>query len=190
MGEQVADERIPGDAGTPGTHGDAGAHPGRDRLRLVSEGRVAGGYRVWVAELAAMLSDQGFPTLGIDFAPSAIKLAGASHLTGPRSANLQFEVVDICADTSGLGVFENLIDSGCFHCLNLASHPDYCRNVGAMSAMGAPFLMVCGLGGVSAAQRETLVRRALGEYFLVDEVHNGGGSEGLALLDDSSLILP
>ena len=132
-------------------------------------------------DMAAMLAARGFDTLGIDFAPAAIELARESHLGHEPITSLRFEVADLVTDTTGLGVFENFVDRGCFHCLDVSDHGGYGRSVAAMSAPGARFLMICGLGAVSAATREKHVRAALEEFFVLEGVEDGGGADGLAL---------
>lgn len=129
--------------------------------------------------MSAIMARNGFPTLGIDFAPSAIELARSTHARA--TDDLRFEVADICAHEVELGSFENVIDRGCFHCLHPADHAAYGRNVAALCVKGASFLMICGLGSVSASDRQRVVHDALGHAFEIEAVEDGGALEGLAL---------
>lgn len=117
-------------------------------------------------ELAAWIATQGFDTVGVDYAPSAIQRARSQIEEG--QANLLFEVVDICGPTPDLGTFECMIDRGCFHGLDPSDHPDYVRNVATLSRPGSRLLVMCRLRELSRERRVEQVTEALKEHFSVE----------------------
>lgn len=119
-------------------------------------------------ELAAWIAAQGFDTVGVDYAASAIERA-RSHME-PSQANLRFELVDMCGPAPDLGTFESLFDRGCFHGLHPTDHPDYARNVAALSRTGSRFMMMCRLRELSREGRVRQVADALEEHFAVERV--------------------
>lgn len=114
------------------------------------------------------MAAQGFDTVGVDYAPSAIQRA-RSHIEEGQT-NLRFEVVDICGSAPDLGTFECMIDRGCFHGLDPADHADYARNVVALSRPGSRLIVMCRLRELSQQGRVEQVAEALREHFVVKRV--------------------
>ena len=89
--------------------------------------------------VAAWMADRGFCVTGVDFTETAIERARARHTE--TSANLEFEVADICGDTAPGSGFNALVDRGCFHGIPKALRKHYVRNVVTCSTEGARFLL-------------------------------------------------
>jgi len=90
-------------------------------------------------DVAAWLAGRGFPTVGVDIAPSAVALARKTH--GEIPGRLAFLVADVCdGPVPGRG-FGVLVDRGCFHQLDPRDRAAYAANLAAASAPNARFLL-------------------------------------------------
>ncbi len=131
-------------------------------------------------ELTSRLADLGYPSTGVDFASSAIERARVEYSGAEGAADVRFEVVDICGDTSHLGTFDALIDRGCFHGLHKGQHASYVKNVAAMCEPGAPFLLMCQVRDASPRARSQQVEAAFGSAFTIErteETFIGSGAK-------------
>lgn len=90
-------------------------------------------------DVAAWLAGRGFPSVGVDIAPSAIELAKRTH--GEMPGKLEFLASDVCADPIPGGQFGVLVDRGCFHQLDARDRGDYARNLATAAAPDARFLL-------------------------------------------------
>ncbi|MBK6316735.1 MAG: class I SAM-dependent methyltransferase [Blastocatellia bacterium] len=90
-------------------------------------------------DVAAWLASRGFPTVGVDIAPSAIALARKTH--GEVPGQLEFVAADVCAEPLPDRRFGVFIDRGCFHQLDTRDRESFARNVAIAAAPGARFLL-------------------------------------------------
>jgi amino acid adenylation domain-containing protein len=129
------------------------------------EGAVAG----WLAE-------RGFPSVGIDIAPSAIARARARF--PERPGTLEFHLVDVCRERPPDRQYRVLVDRGCFHELMAAEIPGYLETLTAVTAAGARLLLFVkafrtGRPVGDPEERAALVRhveQSLGGGFAVERV--------------------
>lgn len=90
-------------------------------------------------DVAAWLAGRGFPSIGVDIAPSAIDLARRTH--GETSGLLEFLASDVCANPLPDRSFGVLVDRGCFHQLDARDRGAYARNLANAAAPDARFLL-------------------------------------------------
>jgi cyclopropane fatty-acyl-phospholipid synthase-like methyltransferase len=91
---------------------------------------------------AAWLMQKGFKVTGIDVSPTAIERA---HRDFGSQQGPVFEVFDVGSiDRSDLfrGGFDVIIDSGCFHILDVKEYEGYLHNVTSWSRPGTRFLLM------------------------------------------------
>ncbi len=92
-------------------------------------------------ENARYFAEHGLPTLGIDFAPSAIRRA-ESKFAG-AGLPLRFRVADALR-LSALGErFDTITDCGLFHQLHDPHRPVYSASVRSVLAPGGRFFLLC-----------------------------------------------
>jgi SAM-dependent methyltransferase len=96
------------------------------------------------------LSEQGFPSLGVDFAGAAIERARARY--GEVAGRREFLVLDIVREALPDRRYAVVVDRGCFHAVKRANATRYVRNVAQMCAPGARFLLF-----ISAFRGETRI---------------------------------
>ena len=130
---------------SPGLHG-AMAGPGvsSEVVDAVDEGWFPAGVPALdvgcgQGEVAAWLSSRGFPTLGVDIAPSAI--ARAVRQYGERPGTLEFQALDICSESPPDRQYRVLVDRGCLHQIHPADAPSYLRTIVSVSAPDARMLL-------------------------------------------------
>ena len=90
-------------------------------------------------DVAAWLAGRGFPSIGVDIAPSAIELAKKTHRETP--GQLEFLASDVCVDPIPGCQFGVLVDRGCFHQLDARDRGAYARNLAIAAAPDARFLL-------------------------------------------------
>ena len=89
--------------------------------------------------VADWFAKQGYTTLGVDIAPSAIDRARALH---GESERLRFDVVDLCQQRIERGPpFDVVIDRGCLHQMRDHDLPAYAANLCALCAPDARMLI-------------------------------------------------
>lgn len=90
-------------------------------------------------DVAAWLAGRGFPSVGVDIAPSAIDLARRTH--GEVPGNLEFLVADVCAEPLPDRQFGVLVDRGCFHQLDVRDRKAYAGSLALAAAPRTHFLL-------------------------------------------------
>lgn len=90
-------------------------------------------------DVAAWLAGRGFPSVGVDIAPSAIALARRTHRE--QKGRLEYLAVDVCADALPDTRFGVLVDRGCFHQLDVHDREAYARKLAFAAAPHARFLL-------------------------------------------------
>ena len=93
-------------------------------------------------KIAVWLAEKGFSVLGVDFSSAAIARAQADF--GKRSANLTFQVADMCSDAPPKPQVQILLDCGCLQGIPKVVQPNYAKTVAAWALPGALFLLRCG----------------------------------------------
>lgn len=127
-------------------------------------------------DVAAWLAGRGFPTVGVDIAPSAVACANRIH--GEIPGRLEFLVADVCTGLlpdRGFGVF---VDRGCFHQLDRRDRESYARNLGRAATPNARFLLFVMAfrdgqptdDPKERARRTSEVERVFGRDFSIDRV--------------------
>lgn len=127
-------------------------------------------------DVAAWLAGRGFPTVGVDIAPSAIVLARETH--GEDPGQLEFLTIDVCNDPLPDRRFGVIIDRGCFHQLDTRDREAFARNVAIAAAPDAHLLMFVKAfrDGVPIGDRDERDRRtrevedAFASYFAIDRI--------------------
>jgi SAM-dependent methyltransferase len=122
-------------------------------------------------DVVAWLAERGFPSLGVDIAPSAV--ARARHRFGLASGGPEFLAADVCRDPIPGGPFGVLVDRGCFHQIPDALTATYVRNISSIATDDARMLLFVrafrGAGaGSPEAEREQVtehVRQSLAPAF-------------------------
>ena len=90
-------------------------------------------------DVAAWLAAKGFPSVGVDIAPSAIARARARFPEAP--GRLEFHALDVSAERPPRRGFRILIDRGCFHQLADEDVPGFVDVLLASSAPDARLLL-------------------------------------------------
>lgn len=92
---------------------------------------------------AIWLAGQGFPMLGIDFAPLAIEKARAK--AADAKLDCRFEQLDFLKDTVPGGPFNFVFDRGCFHVFEEAGDRErFAERVASLLAPGGRWLSLIG----------------------------------------------
>lgn len=119
--------------------------PRPELVRLVTDGVLPPGRAIdlgcGVGDNAVFLAKHGFTVTGVDYAPAAIERAR----TKSQEANLAvtFNVDDITDLRTVRGPYDLLVDYGTFDDLNSRDRDAYVREVTALAAPGARFLLWC-----------------------------------------------
>ncbi len=127
------------------------------------------------AATALALAEQGFTTVGLDNAPTAIELARAEAARRGLD-NVAFEVADISAFTGYDGRFGTIIDSTLFHSMPVELREGYQQSIVRAAAPGASYFVlvfdaaaVPAGGPINAVTAEEL-RDVVGRYWQIDEI--------------------
>ena len=113
-------------------------------VRLEEQGEIRG--RVLdvgcgTGENALYFAEQGHPTWGVDFAPTAIERARAK--SADRSLNVTFRTAS-ALELESLGTkFDTVTDCGLFHTFLDKHRPAYARSVASVLAPGGRFFLLC-----------------------------------------------
>jgi len=100
------------------------------------------------SETAAWTSSQGFPSMGIDYARSAVENCRASF--GDSPPRLEYHQVDICKESPPDWQFQCLIDRCCLYVIPKDQAEFYRRNLLAVASPGARMILFMpGLGARS-----------------------------------------
>lgn len=119
--------------------------PRPELVHLVTTGFLPPGRAIdlgcGVGDNAVFLAQHGFTVTAIDYAPAAIERARAKA----RDAQLDvtFTVDDLTSLRTVHGPFDLLVDYGTFDDLNTRDRDAYVREVTALAATGARFLLWC-----------------------------------------------
>jgi len=127
-----------------------------DLERLVESGRIQPGRAIDLgcgAGLEAIyLAKKGFDVTGVDFSPTAIKMARKNA----ESAGLKIEFIQ--DDLTNLehihGTFDFLLDYGAMNDLNQQDRDSYVVNVLPLCHPGSQFLLMCFEGNLPPAELE------------------------------------
>ncbi len=127
------------------------------------------------AATALALAEQGFTTVGLDNAPTAIELARAEAARRGLD-DVAFEVADISAFTGYDGRFGTIIDSTLFHSMPVELREGYQQSIVRAAAPGASYFVlvfdaaaVPAGGPINAVTAEEL-RDVVGRYWQIDEI--------------------
>ena len=118
-------------------------------------------------ENAAWLASQGFLVTGIDVSQAALSCGQRNYLD--RHQDLRFQRVDVGVPTE-LGLFNIIVDIGCFHCLPPELHRAYADNIRRWSCRGTRLIILSHTLKVSANQQQHLIETLLTPVFDVDRV--------------------
>lgn len=90
------------------------------------------------AEIAAWFAARGYQVTATDIAQAALDRAAKRYGDLPA---IDYVAANLCTETLPGRQFDILVDRGCLHQLPDYLIPDYIRNVAAMAAPGAKFLL-------------------------------------------------
>ena len=127
------------------------------------------------AATALHLAEQGFTTVGLDSAETAIKLA-REEAAKRGLTNASFEVADISNFTGYDGRFGTVIDSTLFHSMPVELREGYQQSIVRAAAPGASyFVLVFDAAGMPAdspvnAVTEDELRDVGSKYWEIDEI--------------------
>lgn len=127
------------------------------------------------AATALALAEQGFTTVGLDNAPTAIELARAEAARRGLD-NVAFEVADISAFTGYDGRFGTIIDSTLFHSMPVELREGYQQSIVRAAAPGASYFVLVfdaaavPAGGPVHAVTADELRAVVGRYWQIDEI--------------------
>lgn len=92
-----------------------------------------------LGDVAAWFAHNGYTSVGIDIAESAILKATRRH--GAKPPTLTFAATDICSRVPEGGPFDVLLDRGCLHGIPPAMQTAYVRNLLAVSGPRARMML-------------------------------------------------
>ena len=116
-----------------------------DLEELVESGRIQPGRAIDLgcgAGLEAIyLSKNGFDVTGVDFSPTAIKMA--RKRAEAEGARVSFVQDDLTVLQHVSGTFDFLVDYGALNDLDQPDRDSYVRNVLPLTHLGSQFLLMC-----------------------------------------------
>lgn len=116
-----------------------------DLESLVESGRIAPGRAIdlgcGAGGEAIYLAKNGFDVTGVDFSPTAIKMARERART--ENVDVNFIQDDLTALQHVSGDFDFLVDYGALNDLDHSDRDAYVRNVLPLSHSGSKFLLMC-----------------------------------------------
>ena len=148
---------------------------------LIDQGKIQGDVLdagCGEAALALHMAALGHNTVGLDAAPTAIKLAKA-EAARQGLTNASFEVADITDFTSyptgSEGRFDTIVDSTLFHSMPVELRDGYQRSIVRAAAPGASyFVLVFDRAGMPEgppnAVSEDELRDVVSQYWVIDEI--------------------
>jgi len=90
--------------------------------------------------MTCALAERFETVIGVDIAPSAIKLA--KHNARQRRCQAAFDVWDVCNGSWPWGAFDVALDRGCFHILPVDQRAQYINNLASQLVPGGHFLLM------------------------------------------------
>ena len=144
---------------------------------LIDQGKIQGDVLdagCGEAALALHMAALGHNTVGLDAAPTAIKLAKA-EAARQGLTNASFEVADISAFTGYDGRFNTIVDSTLFHSMPVELRDGYQRSIVRAAAPGASyFVLVFNRSGMPDGPAnpvtEDELRDVVSRYWVIDEI--------------------
>lgn len=149
------------------------------------------------AAISLSLAEQGYTTVGLDLAPTAIELARA-EAARRGLVNASFEVADITSFTGYDGRFGTIVDSTLFHSIPVESREGYLRSIARAAAPDASYFALVfdraalpevpepGPSPVTADE----LREVVSKYWVVDEIRQARIHANLpAALEDTAAAL-
>lgn len=119
--------------------------PRPELVHLVTTGVLPPGRAIdlgcGVGDNAIFLAQHGFTVTGIDYSPAAIEQARSK--AGDAQVDVTFTVDDLTRLRTVHGPFDLLVDYGTLDDLNTRDRDAYVREVTALAAPGARFLLWC-----------------------------------------------
>ncbi len=145
---------------------------------LIDEGKIHGEVLdagCGEAALSMFLSERGFTTVGLDFSPTAIKLAQVeADRRGLTSAS--FAVADISSFGGYDGRFNTIIDSTLFHSMPVEARDGYQQSIVRAAAPGASYFVLVfdanamPPNGPAHPVTEDELREVVSKYWTIDEI--------------------
>jgi 2-heptyl-1-hydroxyquinolin-4(1H)-one methyltransferase len=120
------------------------------------------------------LAERGFPTVGLDQSPTAIKLA-REEAAQRGLRNVSFAVADISSFTGYDNRFGTILDSTLFHSIPVESRQGYQESIVRAAAPGASyFVLVFDSAAVPSGKVNPVsaneLRDVVGAYWAIDEI--------------------
>jgi SAM-dependent methyltransferase len=91
-------------------------------------------------DVAGWLAAQGFPTVGVDFVPSALEQARTRFPESP--GRLEFHAVDVCQGPPPDRSYGVLVDHRCYHQIAPEDRRGYWRSIARVAAPDARLLLI------------------------------------------------
>lgn len=165
MGE-VQLERPPWDIDEPQPLVVEAERAGEFTGRVLDVGSGAGNNAIFLAE-------QGYSVLGVDGAPTAVRLAG--ERAAARGAAVEFRTADATTLDGVEQQFDTVLDSALYHCLPEAARADYAAALWKVTKPGARLHLFCFADEtplpipVPGVSKENL-RSNLGKHWDIDDI--------------------
>ena len=106
-----------------------------------------------LGDVTAWFAQNGYTSVGIDIAESAVLKATQRHSAQPPG--LTFAATDICTHEPEGGPFDIVLDRGCLHGIPPSLQADYVRNLAAVSAPRARMMLFMRIHRGSGALRQS-----------------------------------
>ena len=90
---------------------------------------------------ALTLASNGWQTTGVDYIPKAIRAARRKEKRMGLGDNVNFQVADALAYQPQEGLFDLILDIGCFHSFRGEDVGQYARNISRLLATGGSLLL-------------------------------------------------
>ncbi len=140
------------------------------------------------ATQAKNLADKGFTVTGTDISAEAI------HLASQLFDNIGF-IEDDILETKLTGKFDNILDRGCFHVIDIDKREVYCKNVFHLLNESGRIFLKCfsnrmpetGFGPHRISEEE--IKNAFQEKFIIEEMYHTEFSNNLREIKALFVIL-
>jgi SAM-dependent methyltransferase len=143
-------------------------------VRLAIDGRIPPGKAITlgcgVGRETIYLAKKGFDVIGLDFSPTAIKLA--RRRAKAEGVEVPFIVDDLTNLRHVRGTFDLVTDFGALNDMNQEARDRYMENVLPITRLGGRYLMFC----FDKMFPVDEVKRRFSEYFWIEELERRPGS--------------
>lgn len=125
------------------------------------------------------LAQHGWQATGIDFVPAAIRSARRKARISAAAVN--FIMADVTDPSNFSGLYDLVLDMGCYHSLSQSQREDYRRNLLQILAPGGTYLLYAFTGQKQGPARSIITEQDLNAFqqFLFLKRRQDGSERGL-----------